>query len=145
MAPAAGGIIRAAIQRSDEPMDALLLLIAINFLVVPFLQEAEAQGHELRRFPGFLRLLRLSHMRRSHWLRPFCTFAALFLLLAVARAQSAQVDGLTVAIHFAIMQAVLWTVVFLSTRKHAGTRSTAGTPIGEVPGNPVATPLPRQP
>jgi len=71
-------------------MDALLLLIAINFLVVPFLQEAEAQGRELRRFPGFLRLLRLSHMRRSHWLRPFCIFAALFLLLALARAQSAQ-------------------------------------------------------
>ena len=64
-------------------MDTILLLIAVNFLVVPFLQEAEAQGCQLRHFPGLLRILRLSHVRRSNWLRSFCIFALFLLALPV--------------------------------------------------------------
>ncbi|NDZ12841.1 hypothetical protein C7T35_30140 [Variovorax sp. WS11] len=125
-------------------MDTLLLVIAINFLVVPFLQEAEAQGRQLQRFPGFVRILRLAHVRRSHWLRPFCIAALLFLAFAVLRAQSGQVEGLTVVVHFTIMQFVLWTVVSLSVRKPAHAPSHAGTSVDELPGRPIATLLPRR-
>jgi hypothetical protein len=125
-------------------MDTLLLVIAINFLVVPFLQEAEAQGRQLQRFPSFLRIMRLAHVRRSHWLRPFCIAALLFLCFAVLRAQSGQADGLTVAVHFAIMQLVMWTVVFLSVRKQARGPSHPATSVDEMHGRPVPAMLPRQ-
>lgn len=110
-------------------MDTFLLLIALNFLSVPFLQEAEAQGHQLRRFPGLLRILRLAHVRGSRWLRPFCAFAFLLLAVVVARAQGGPGDGLVLALDFAIIQWVLWTVVFLSVRKHAR----AGSHVGPIP------------
>ena len=100
-------------------MDAILLLIAINFLCVPFLQEAEAQGLRLRRFPHFLQILRLAQVRRSRWLRPFCGFTLLLFLLTLARMPAAGVEGPLLALHAAIMQGVLWTVVILSVRRKA--------------------------
>lgn len=125
-------------------MDTLLLLIAINFIFVPFLQEAEAQGRQLRRFPGLLWVLRLSHVRRANWFMPFCIFAFLFLAGAAARMQQGAVDVLALAVHFAIMQAVLWTVVILSVRKHASIRFGAGTPAGHpADGRLLAPVLPR--
>jgi hypothetical protein len=108
-------------------MDTLLLLIAINFLIVPFLQEAEAQGRRLRRFPGVPWILRLAHVRRSHWFRPFCILAFFFLAVATMRAPAGRVDVPTLLVHFVIMQVVLWAVVVLSVRKHANkVRSAAG-------------------
>ena len=112
-------------------MDTLLLLIAINFLIVPFLQEAEAQGRRLLRFPGLPWILRLAHVRRAHWFRPFCLLAFFFLALAAMQAQAGRVDVPTLLTHFVIMQVVLWAVVVLSVRKHAKVRSAAGNPAGD--------------
>ncbi|MGK6305705.1 hypothetical protein [Variovorax sp. DT-64] len=124
-------------------MDTLLLLIAINFLVVPFLQEAEAQGRRLLGFPRLPWILRLAHVRRSHWFRPFCILALFFLAVAGAQAQAGRVDVATLLVHFVTMQVVLWAVVVLSVRRHAKGRSdgsTVGEPAG---GNLVAPPLHR--
>ena len=137
------GTIRAC-SAIGRTMDTILLLIAVNFLVVPFLQEAEAQGCQLRHFPGLLRILRLSHVRRSNWLRSFCIFALFLLAIAVFRAQGGHVDSLILAIYFALMQIVLWSVVFLSVRKHARAPFHAGTQADEAPGRPVAALLPRR-
>jgi hypothetical protein len=109
----------APIQRMDELMDTLLLLIAINFLTVPFLQEAEAQGRRLQRFPGVPWILRLAHVRRAHWFRPFCILAFFFLAVAAMQTPAGRVDVSTLLVHFVIMQVVLWAVVVLSVRKHA--------------------------
>lgn len=100
-------------------MDTLLLLIAINFLIVPFLQEAEAQGRRLRRFPGLPWILRLSHVRRAHGFRPLCILAFFFLAVAAMKTPAGRVDVSTLLVHFLIMQAVLWAVVVVSVRKHA--------------------------
>jgi hypothetical protein len=125
-------------------MDTILLVIAINFLVVPFLQEAEALGRNLQRFPTFPHILRLAHVRKSHWLRPFCIGALLLLAFAVLRAQSGQVEGLTVVAHFTLMQLVLWTVVALSVRKQARSPSQARTSVDELPGRSSPALLPRR-
>ncbi len=100
-------------------MDAILLLIAINFLSVPFLQEAEAQGHRLRRFPHLLHILRLAHVRKSRWLLSFCAFTVFLFVLVVARGQGAGIDGQVLALHAGIIQSVLWTVVWLNLRRQA--------------------------
>jgi len=100
-----------------------LLLIALNLFFVPFLQEAEAQGRRLLRFPGPLRILRLAHVRRLHWLKPFCALAVLLLAAVLASARNRPVDGLTLIVHLTIIQTILWTVVALSVRKHAGVRA----------------------
>jgi hypothetical protein len=112
-------------------MDTLLLLIAINFLIVPFLQEAEAQGRRLMRFPGLAWILRLAHVRRAHWFRPYCLLAFFFLAVAAMQAQAGRVDVPTLLIHFVIMQVVLWAMVVLSVRKHAKVRSAAESPADD--------------
>jgi hypothetical protein len=128
----------------DELMDTLLLLIAINFLIVPFLQEAEAQGRRLLRFPGLQWILRLAHVRRSHWFRPFCILAFFFLAGAGMQAQSGRVDVATLLGHFVIMQVVLWAVVVLSVRKHAKSRSATGSTGGDqIDGHVIAPQLHR--
>ena len=53
-------------------------------------------------------------------------------------------DYLILAIYFALMQMVLWSVVFLSVRKHARAPFHAGTPADEALGRPVAALLPRR-
>lgn len=124
----------------DELMDTLLLLIAINFLIVPFLQEAEAQGRRLLRFPSLQWILRLAHVRRSHWFRPFGILAFFFLAVAGMQAQAGRVDVTTLLVHFVIMQVVLWAVVVLSVRKHAKGRSAAGGTAGDQIGGRVIAP-----
>jgi hypothetical protein len=98
-------------------MDAILLLIALNFLSVPFLQEAEAQALRLQRFPDPLRILRLAHVRKTGWFRPFCALTAFLFILVAARGKSDGVDGQLLALHTAIIQAVLWSVVYLNARR----------------------------
>ncbi|VTU36881.1 hypothetical protein H6CHR_04818 [Variovorax sp. PBL-H6] len=122
-------------------MDTLLLLIAINFLVVPFLQEAEAQGRRLLRFPGLPWILRLAHVRRSHWFRPFCMLAFFFLSIAAMQARAGRVDAPTLLVHFVIMQVVLWAVVVLSVRKHAKVRSAAESALGNQAQGHLIAPL----
>ena len=125
----------------DKLMDTLLLLIAINFLMVPFLQEAEAQGRQLRRFPGLPWILRLAQVRRSHWFRPFCILAFLFLAVAAMRAPAGRVDVPTLVVHFMIMQVVLWAVVVLNVRKHAKVRSAAAITAGDQSDSQLTAPL----
>ncbi len=139
-ARAAVGII-SPIQRMDEHMDTLLLLIAINLLIVPFLQEAEAQGRQLRRLPGLAWILRLAHVRRAHWFRPFCILAFLFLAGAAMRAQVVPVDVPTLMVHFMIMQVVLWAVVVLNVRKHAKVRSAAENTVADQADGHLVAPL----
>ncbi|VTU40543.1 hypothetical protein H4CHR_05264 [Variovorax sp. PBS-H4] len=123
-------------------MNTLLLLIAINFLIVPFLQEAEAQGRRLQRFPGLPWILRLAHVRRSHWFRPFCMLAFFFLaVVAAVQAQSGHVDVPTLLVHFIIMQVVLWSVVALSVRRHAKVRSAPRSVAGDQGQAPLIAPL----
>jgi hypothetical protein len=128
----------------DEFMDTLLLLIAINFLTVPFLQEAEALGRRLLRFPSLPWILRLAHVRRSHWFRPFCILAFFLLAVAGMQAQAGRVDVAALLVHFVIMQVVLWAVVVLSVRKHANARSAAGSTAAEqIDGHVIAPQLHR--
>ena len=100
-------------------MDAILQLIAINFLSVPFLQEAEAQGLRLRGFPKLLQILRLAHVRKTRWFWPFCGFTLLLCILVMVRGLAAGMNGQTLALHAALIQGVLWTVIFLSVRRKA--------------------------
>jgi len=125
-------------------MHTLFLLIAVNFLVVPFLQEAEARGRQLRHFPTLPSILRLAHVRRSAGLPPFAVFALIFLAAAVANAQGRRIEVFTLVIHFAIIQAVLWSVVVLSVRKPACLPSAAAVPGDDEDGGQVVAPLLRR-
>ncbi|OUL99729.1 hypothetical protein [Variovorax sp. JS1663] len=111
-------------------MDAILLLIAISFLSVPFLQESEAQGARLRRFPDLPQILRLAHVRRCGWLGPFCGLTLFLFILVLARGRAAAVDGLVLALHAAIIQCVLWTVVVLNVRRRARAPNGQGVALG---------------
>ncbi|GAA4352739.1 hypothetical protein GCM10023165_42410 [Variovorax defluvii] len=101
-------------------MDAILLLITVNFLSVPFLQEAEAQGLRLRRFPDVMRILRLAHVRKCRWLWPFSGLTLCLVVFALPRLRGDDIERqLTLALHTLIMQSLLWSVVFINVRRQA--------------------------
>jgi uncharacterized membrane protein len=95
-----------------------LLLIAFNLVFVPFLQETEALGRKRRQVPGIPSVLRLAHVRRTHWFRPFCVLAMLFSgAVLAASAKLAHAEGLFTALGVLLIQAILWTTVLWNIRK----------------------------
>jgi len=115
-----------------------LLLIAFNLVFVPFLQEAEALGREGRRqVPGVLSVLRLAHVRRTRWFRPFCVIACLFSgAVLAASAKVPHAEPLFTALGVLLIQAILWTIVLRNIRKGRQAITSARLQAEEFPHGP---------
>jgi uncharacterized membrane protein len=117
-------------------MDALLL-IAFNLVFVPLLQETEALGRERRRVPGILSVLRLAHVRRTRWFRPFCLLAFVFSgAVLTASAKVPHAKGIFIALGVLLIQVILWTVVLWTVRKRRKTATPAGSRGEQFPHGP---------
>jgi hypothetical protein len=126
--------------RLDEPWTHFFWSLRSIFLSCLFCRRRKLRAANFSVFPAFFESC-ASRMCAGHTgsgpsASPPC--------FAVLRAQSGQADGLTVAVHFAIMQLVMWTVVFLSVRKQARGPSHPATSVDEMHGRPVSAMLPRQ-
>jgi hypothetical protein len=60
------------------------LLLVLNFLTIPFLQEAEELGKRKGKFPNLFEIVYLKNTLKQRWFKLYCFFMVIFLAIAIA-------------------------------------------------------------
>ena len=91
------------------------LLLIINFLTIPFLQEAEELGRKNNIFPNLIDIIRLKHTLKQRWFKLFAIFMLIFLAIAIAPSRSGNtyVAGFELILALLMIQVFLWLFIYL--------------------------------
>jgi hypothetical protein len=89
------------------------VILFVNFLSIPFINEAEKIGCINRRFPKFLELMQLRITRKERWFKFYLIFLAIWLLLIFIPPKSGRKYEATIEmiLTFFVLQVVLWIYV----------------------------------
>ena len=89
------------------------LLLTLNFLIVPFIYEAEVLGIELSRFPNIVDILKLKKSLRTRWIKSYGVFIIIFIIFVFAPTASGKSyqAGFWLIISIILIQIVLWLFV----------------------------------
>ena len=91
------------------------LLLTINFLTIPFLQEAAELGTRTNRFPTLVDIIRLRLTLKQRWFKLFCIFMVIFLAIVMAptRSGNTYVAGYGLIFSILVIQVILWALLYL--------------------------------
>lgn len=89
------------------------LLLTLNFLMVPFIYEAEVLGTELSKFPNIADILKLKNSLKTRWIKYYGIFITLFIIFSFAPTASGKSyqAGFWLIISIILIQIVLWLFV----------------------------------
>jgi hypothetical protein len=95
------------------------LLLGLNFLTIPFLQEAEELGKLTGKFPNLVSIIYLKNTLKQRWFKLYCFFMAIFMAIAIAPTASGKSYpvGLGLVSIVLVVQVVLWVFVYLRVSK----------------------------
>ena len=95
------------------------LLLVLNFLTIPFLQEAEELGKRKGKFPAFIDIFYLRNTLKQRWFKLYCIFMLIFLAMAFAPTASEKQypAGLGLILSVLAVQAMLWLFVHFKISK----------------------------
>ncbi|MGH9876380.1 MAG: hypothetical protein ACRD5H_01975 [Nitrososphaerales archaeon] len=95
------------------------LLLAINFISIPFISECEILGRETGRFPRLQDILKLAETRKKRWLKPYLVFLAIFFVIALFPTRSGKdyPASLKLLLSVAAIQIFLWAIAYLKIRQ----------------------------
>ena len=89
------------------------LLLTINFLSIPFINEAEILGKN-KKFPSFLDILKLKHGIREKWFKLYLIFMIIFISIAFFPTKNEEKfqSDIKTLIFIILLQAIVWGLVY---------------------------------
>ena len=95
------------------------LLLVLNFLTIPFLQEADELGKRTGKFPAFIEIFYLTNTLKQRWFKLYCFFMVIFLAIAIAPTASGKSysAGVGLVLTVLVVQVILWVFVYLKISK----------------------------
>lgn len=90
------------------------LLLILNFISIPFWQEAEELGKKMGKFPPIFNVIQLKNTLSQRWFKLYCVFLTIFLTVALAPSASGKTYAVsyTLIIGILCVQLVLWILVY---------------------------------